>query len=202
MAKYAQGYERKKSDTRNLIFLAAAIVLTIAVAIAIVAIVNNVRDYSTHNLTVAPYTEYEIPTSSYSASGLRNVARSEKSDYNYFIYVYSANNDNSNSKVMEYIDKYIASKDETDNSKKLTTPMYILDYDKFDNAEQDSESDEAKYKDELAGAFGLEVIPGYLIFMKNGEVTSTQNQIVTKDVNSVIQKLIDGGAQEIFDFTK
>ena len=40
MEKYAQGYERKKSDTRNLIFLAAAIVLTIAVAIAIVAIVN------------------------------------------------------------------------------------------------------------------------------------------------------------------
>ena len=141
MAKYAQGYERKQSDTKNLIFLAAAIVLVIALAIGIVAIVNATKDYSTHNLTVAPYTEYDIQTSSFSKASLRNLAKDEKSDYNYYIYVYSTNSDNSNAKVMEYIDKYIKSKDETDAKKKLTTPMYILDYDKFDNAEEDSDSD-------------------------------------------------------------
>ena len=200
MAKYAQGYERKKSDTRNLIILAVVIVLTIALAIGIVAIVNGLRDYSTHNLTVSPYTEYEIPTSSYSKSGLRNIAKDEKSDYNYYIYVYSTNSDNSNSKVMEYIDKYLASKDETDTKKKLTTPMFLLDYDKFDNAEEDDESGEAEYKTALASAFGMEVQTGYLIFMKNGEVTSTQNQIVTKNTNDVIEKLIKGEAY--FDFSK
>ncbi|MBR4237624.1 hypothetical protein IKQ02_04240 [bacterium] len=200
MAKYAQGYERKKSDTRNLIILAVAIVLTIALAIGIVAIVNGLRDYSTHNLTVSPYTEYEIPTSSYSKSGLRNIAKDEKSDYNYYIYVYSTNSDNSNSKVMEYIDKYLASKDETDAKKKLTTPMFLLDYDKFDNAEEDDESGEAEYKTALASAFGMEVQTGYLIFMKNGEVTSTQDQIVTKNTNDVIEKLIKGEAY--FDFSK
>ena len=200
MAKYAQGFERKRSDTRNLIILAVAIVLTLALAVGIVAIVNGCRDYSTHNLTVAPYTEYEISTSSYSKSGLRNIAKDDKSDYNYYIYVYSASSDNSNSKVMEYIDKYLASKDETDAKKKLTTPMYLLDYDKFDNAEEDEESDEASYKTALTSAFGMEVQTGYLIFMKNGEVTSTQNQIVTKNTNDVIEKLIKGEAY--FDFSK
>ena len=200
MAKYAQGYERKQSDTRNLIILAAVIVGVLALAIALVAIINSVRDYSTHNLTVAPYTQYEIPTDSYSKSSLRNIAKDEKSDYNYYIYVYSTTSDNSNSKVMEYIDKYIKSKDETDSSKKLTTPMYILDYDKFDNADEDTESEEVEYKSALLTAFGLQVQPGYLIFMKNGEVTSTQDQIVTKDTNSVIEKLIKGEAY--FDFSK
>ena len=200
MAKYAQGYERKQSDTKNLIFLAAAIVLVIALAIGIVAIVNATKDYSTHNLTVAPYTEYDIQTSSFSKASLRNLAKDEKSDYNYYIYVYSTNSDNSNAKVMEYIDKYIKSKDETDAKKKLTTPMYILDYDKFDNAEEDSESDEASYKEALLVAFSMQVQPGYLIYMRNGEVTSTQDQVVTKDTNSVIEKLIKGEAY--FDFAK
>ena len=78
--------------------------------------------------------------------------------------------------------------------------MYILDYDKFDNADEDTESEEVEYKSALLTAFGLQVQPGYLIFMKNGEVTSTQDQIVTKDTNSVIEKLIKGEAY--FDFSK
>ena len=36
--------------------------------------------------------------------------------------------------------------------------------------------------------------------MRNGEVTSTQDQVVTKDTNSVIEKLIKGEAY--FDFAK
>ena len=60
MAKYAQGYARKNSDTKNLIILFSGIVVLIAAAIVLAVLYNKYWKKSAKSFADAAYAEYFI----------------------------------------------------------------------------------------------------------------------------------------------
>lgn len=166
MAKYAQGYERKNSDTKNLIWLIAAIVAVIALGIGAVIIYNSVKK---DDVTLASYESYQI-------TNFDNTLTMAEEDY--LIYVYDLDAPaTSSAQVL----KYMAALEKG----KVTRKVYLVDYDQVYASSSDTTitanattfGDAIKYKDYTAGT---------VIVVMDNKVVNTSSQIYT-DSDSIIQ---------------
>ena len=119
MAKYARGYERKNSDTKNLIWLVAIIVVVIALGIGAVVIYNHVKKDA---VTLESYGQYHITDFS------KTLTMSED---DYLIYIYD---EHSATKSDSQVLKYMKALEE----KKVTTQLYLVNYDDVSSSSSDS----------------------------------------------------------------
>lgn len=184
MAKYAQGYARKNSDTKNLIIMASMIVFLILISLTFVILYNKFWKKAADTYASEEYASYYL--SNYSE--LLN-----QDEVNYLIYVCSSSSeegDDSNmTAVLNYIDEYIAGD--------VSIKLYLLDYDKFDST---SDKDETANADGIKAELGISVSEGYLIAVQNNKLVNTAKQVITKTA-TVIEKLElleDGG--ELLNF--
>ncbi len=176
MAKYAQGYERKSSDTKNLITMISVIVGLVVLAIVFVVLYNKYLKKEPTTFRSEEYAEYFLTD---------YTKLVDQTDENYLIYVCSKTNcdsttapDNNMALILKYIDK----QKDSDTLLKL----YLLDADEF----SDSSSDNYKAVEE---ELNYNVSQGYLIYIKDGALTNTSTQIVreAKTVKAKIKALLD-----------
>ena len=179
MAKYAQGYARKNSDTKNLIIMASVIIFVILISLTFVILYNKFWKKAADTYASEEYADYYL--SDYSK--LLN-----QDEVDYMIYVCSSSSkegDDANmTAVLNYIDEYIAGD--------ISIKLYLLDYDKFDST---SDSDETTNANNIKAELGLSVSEGYLIAVQNNKLVNTAKQVITKSA-TVIEKLElleDGG---------
>ena len=176
MAKYAQGYERKSSDTKNLITMASVIVGLVVLAVLFVFLYNKVLKKDPVTFKSEKYADYFLTDYSKLVDQVEG---------DYLIYVCSKTNcdsstspDNNMASVLKYIDKY-----EKDNT---LMKLYLIDSDDF----SDSSSENHEIVDE---ELGYEVSAGYLIYIDDGALTNTSTQIIkeTKTVKAKLKALLD-----------
>ena len=159
MAKYAQGYERKNSDIKNLIFLIVGIVAVVALVIAIVAIINGARDYSMKTYSDSKYKDYFISADEYD-----KLLKQQERDY--LIYIcdtsvdYTSSNVDSNmSAVLNYIEDYEAGK--------INIKLYLIDYSLFS-------SDTSAVSEGLELTEDFTINKAYLICVTNSRTDTSQ----------------------------
>jgi len=180
MAKYAQGYERKNSDSKNLIIMGSIIVAVIALAIGFVILYNNV--FKKESITFATaqyedcyltdYTKLLLQKAEYENEGETVVGH-------YYIYVCSktGTSDTNMNTVLNYIDK---TKDDEQSMK-----LFLLDYDQFDSTSDETESGNAT---SIENTLGLEVQSTWLIEVIDGEITNISTQVI-KNSDTIKSKL-------------
>ena len=159
MAKYARGYERKNSDTKNLIWLVAIIVAVIALGIGAVVIYNHVKKDA---VTLASYTDYQITDFSKTL---------EMSEGDYLIYIYDEHSQATpDAQVLKYMKAL--------ESGKVATKMYLVDYDSVTSSSSDTTvSENASTFAEAIKYSNYQV--GYIVVVKDNKVTNTSTQIYT-----------------------
>ena len=176
MAKYAQGYERKSSDAKNLIMMASIIVGLVVLSIIFVVLYNKYLKKEPITFRSEEYAEYFLTD---------YTKLVDQPDGDYLIYVCSKNDcdsatspDNNMALILKYIDK----QKESDTMLKL----YLINYDDF----SDSSTENHEIVDQ---ELNYEVSTGYLIYIDDGALTNTSTQIIkeAKTVKAKIKSLLN-----------
>ena len=170
MAKYARGFERKNSDTKNLIWLVAIIVIVIALGIGAIVIYNHVKK---EDVTLASYSEYQITDYSKTLT---------MADGDYLIYIYDEHNSTaSDSQVLKYMKAL--------DSGKVSTKMYLVNYDNVESSSSDTTitANAQKFKEAIKYD---DYQVGHLVVVLDNKVTNVSTQIYTKS-DSIVNGLKD-----------
>lgn len=169
MAKYAQGYARKNSDTKNLIIMISVIVAVILIAIMFVIFYNKFWKTVSPSLSDDDYSSYYL--SSYTAL----LDQDKKNGGNYMLYVCttdSSTTDSNEQAVIKYIKEYEAGT--------ATMKIYLIDYSKFDSTSDSTETSNASsIKTELGFAPQL----GYLIYVYDNRIINKATELLTSSDN-------------------
>lgn len=184
MAKYAQGYARKNSDTKNLIILFSGIVALIAISIVFVVLYNKFWKKSDKTFADAAYSEYVL--SDYS----KLLDQDKANGGNYMIYVCttdSATSDSNAQAVMKYLDNYKAGK--------CSVKLYLIDYSKFDSTSDTTETANATA---VETELGFTVSLGYLLYVEDNQILNKSTQVKSepKTVKATLTNIQKGGAWE------
>ncbi len=165
MAKYARGFERKNSDTKNLIWLIAIIVAVIALGIGAIVIYNHVKK---EDKTLAAYAEYQITDYSKTLT---------MTDGDYLIYIYDEHSaTESDSQVLKYMSAL--------ESGKVSTKLYLVNYDNVESSSSDTTiTANAKTFGEAIKYTTYQV--GNLVVVLDNKVTNTSTQIYTESESIV-----------------
>lgn len=186
MAKYAQGYARKNSDTKNLIILFSSIIAVIVITIVLVVCYNKFWKKEAPTYASEQYSAYYL--SSYSSL-------LDQTEGDYLIYVCSktSTTDENQSAVLSYLDSYIAGN--------TTVKLYLIDYDAFDST---SDTTESSYATTIRTELGLDATPttGYLFAVQSNKLTNQAKQVLTeaKNVQEKLELLEKNG--EWLNFNK
>jgi len=165
MAKYAQGYTRKNSDSKNLIIMASIIVGVVVLAITFVILYNKLWKKTDAKLSDSAYTSYYL--SDYSAL----LDQDKKEDGNYLIYVTSTDTNTTDPCSAEVV-AYIAAYEKGTSKMKI----YLLDYSAFDST---SDTTETGYATKVKTELGFSVSVGYLIYVQDNEIINKSKQLLT-----------------------
>lgn len=166
MAKYAQGYARKNSDTKNLIILFSGIVALIAISVVLVVLYNKFWKKADKTFADEAYSQYVL-------SDYSKLLDQEKSNGgNYMIYVCTTEegtSDKNAAQVMKYLDDYSAGK--------CSVKLYLIDYSKFDST---SDSTETANASAVEAELGFTVNLGYLLYVNDNEILNKSTQVKTE----------------------
>ena len=166
MAKYAQGYARKNSDTKNLIILFSGIIALIAISVVLVVLYNKFWKKADKTFADEAYSQYVL-------SDYTKLLDQEKSNGgNYMIYVCSTDesaSDKNAATVMKYLDDYTAGK--------CTMKLYLIDYAKFDSTSDTTETTNASSVEE---ELGFTVNLGYLLYVSDNQILNKSTQVKTE----------------------
>lgn len=184
MAKYAQGYARKNSDTKNLIILFSGIVALIAAAIVLAVLYNKYWKKSAKSFADAAYAEYFI--SDYT----KLLDQDKTTGGNYMIYVCStedSSSDKNASNVMKYLEDYKAGK--------CSLKLYLIDYSKFDSTSDTTETSNAS---QVETELGFTVSLGYLLYVDDNQMLNKSTQVKTEasSVKTALTNAKKNGAWE------
>lgn len=183
MAKYAQGYARKNSDTKNLIILFSGIVALIAAAIVLAVLYNKYWKKSAKSFADAAYAEYFI--SDYT----KLLDQDKTAGGNYMIYVCSTedSSDKNASNVMKYLEDYKAGK--------CSLKLYLIDYSKFDSTSDTTETSNASA---VETELGFTVSLGYLLYVDDNQMLNKSTQVKTEasSVKTALTNAKKNGAWE------
>jgi len=174
MAKYAQGYARKNSDSKNLIILISTIVLVVAIAIVFAILYNKFWKKDTKTFESTEYSAYFLTDYD------KLLDQKEK---NYIIYICSSSStsDTNMEVILGYLDDYM------DETKDINVKLYLVDYDKFDSSSDSTESENAT---KVTAELGFTVSQsGYLIAVQNNEIINQSTQVLKETAN--IKKAIE-----------
>lgn len=174
MAKYQQGYQRKNSDSKNLIILISSIVGLVLLAVAAILVYNLVPGLkkAPKNFSNEKYAQYFI-------SDYDKVLTPHKERKDFIIYVCSKSSttDKNMLKVLSYIDEF--EKDGT------LVKLYLLDYDKFDSTQDETEK---KNKEKVDAHLGFACQAGTLIAVSDNQLLNKSKQVVT-DASKISEAL-------------
>ena len=164
MAKYAQGYARKNSDTKNLIILISSIVLVVAAVIVGVILFNKFKKDKTVSFSDAKYesafiTDYDK---------LLDQDKREDNEGCYILYLCSKSS-TTPSKIDEAVMKYL-------NEGKGSIKLYLVNYDDFDTT---SDQTESATHEKVEAALGFEPTLGCLIYVDDNEIKNQSKQVIT-----------------------
>ena len=189
MAKYAQGYERKNSDSKNLIIMISVIVAVVVVAIVVVILCNKFVKRENKNYSTFKADE------TYSAYYLTDYSKLLGQDEeNYCIYVISSSQ--TSDKNMKAVIKYL----EDFESGNISVKLYLLDYDDFDNTSDETEKANASKVTEALG--DIQVQAGYFLAIYNNKIANKATQVITKA--ETVEKIINSLSKndEALEFNK
>lgn len=179
MAKYAQGFERKSSDTKNLILLVVIIVAAVALVLGAVAIINKTTDFSVKTYSDSKYQQYFIGSDNYN-----KLLKQQERDY--VIYVcdksvtYTDKNavDPNMNAILTYIDKY--------EEGKVNIKLYLIDYSVFS-------SDDTAVREGLELTSDISIGAKYLIAVTDSRTELSQiytdSSTSSTSIKDIINKL-------------
>lgn len=119
MARYAQGYERKNSDTKNIIIMISVIVGVIILSLGIAVLVKALKkDEPTRSFASEEYSEFFVD---YAKANV-DVNKNGQEDDNYYIYFCDpdSESDSNMDLVLDYIDAYKKGEDSN------MIPLYLI----------------------------------------------------------------------------